>query len=419
MRLTSGGKISSAQVSRFKHKSKEVIDAPVTKLVSSIITGAINARASDIHIEPQELKVRVRYRIDGILRGAVDVPSSAQQEVISHVKILADMDIAEKRIPQDGHITMEHEDKEYDLRVSSLPTVTGEKIVIRLLDKSGEKWNLDRVVTDPRDNETMKSLLQNPYGMFLLTGPTGCGKTTTLYSALQLLNTPERNIVTIEDPVEYCLQGINQIQVNREAGLSFSEALRSVLRQDPDVVLVGEIRDPETAELAVSAALTGHLVLSTLHTNDAPGAVSRLINLGVQPFMVASALLGCVAQRLMRTCCPKCKTSYTPEPEELEEMSVSPGANLQLCRSEGCSGCYHTGYLGRRAIYEILPVSQAIRKLITEGQGDDAIREQALAEGMRTLREAGLEVAVHGGSTFEELKRVVDVKAEYSAGVRV
>ncbi|MBL7107412.1 MAG: type II/IV secretion system protein, partial [Phycisphaerae bacterium] len=291
-------------------KKLNVSEDPITKLVSSIINGAIEADASDIHIEPSESEMRVRYRVDGLLREAIEIPSSVQHEVISHIKILGDMDISEHRVPQDGHITTMYNNNVYDLRISSLPSVVGEKIVIRILDKSNNKWALDDIVTNPDDNHKFRSLAKNPYGMILLTGPTGSGKTTTLYSLLQLLNTPQRNIVTVEDPVEYRLEGITQVQVKPVAGMSFSSALRSILRQDPDVILIGEIRDFETAEIAVSAALTGHLVLSTLHTNDAAGAISRLINIGIPPFLVSSALLGTAAQRLIRTNCPSCKQEY-------------------------------------------------------------------------------------------------------------
>jgi len=391
-----------------------VADDPTTKLVSSIITGAINAMASDIHIEPQKPDMRVRYRVDGLLRDVIDVPSSALREVVSHIKILADMDISERRVPQDGHIALKHDDKDYDLRVSSLPAIGGEKIVIRVLDKSINRWALDEIATSPDDNRKFRSLVKNPYGMLLLTGPTGCGKTTTLYSILRLLNTPEKNIVTVEDPVEYSLDGITQVQVKPVAGMIFASALRSILRQDPDIILVGEIRDLETAEMAVSAALTGHLVLSTLHTKDAAGAISRLINLGIPPFLVASALLGTAAQRLIRTTCPKCKQPYTPTPEELELLlpSSDRGRDVRLYRGAGCNDCDHTGYRGRKAIYEILCVSQQIRKMIVGANSDDVIKQQAIKEGMRTVRKSAVDEVLAGVTTPDELMRVVDVGVE-------
>ena len=339
-----------SKLTEVERESAKVVDSPITRLVSSIINGAIDARASDIHLEPRESDMRVRYRIDGILHDTLNVPASAQLEVISHIKIMSDMDISEKRMPQDGHMTMQHDGKDYDMRVSSLPATGGEKIVMRILDKYSLKWSLDSVVASTEDNQKFKRLAANPYGMILLTGPTGCGKTTTLYSLLQLLNIPERNIVTVEDPVEYRLEGITQLQVRPVAGMTFASALRSIVRQDPDVILIGEIRDPETAEIAISAALTGHLVLSTLHTNDAAGAVSRLINLGVAPFLVASALLGAVAQRLVRTTCEKCKQPYTPSAEELATIygKSLPDKEIQLYRGTGCNSCRNTGYRGRQ-----------------------------------------------------------------------
>ncbi len=389
-------------------------DDPITKLVASIVRGAIDARSSDIHIEPQTNELRVRYRVDGMLRHAVDVPLSAQAEVISHIKILAQMDISEKRIPQDGHIAIRHEGQEYDLRVSSLPSVGGEKIVLRILDKNASRWSLDEVVTSPDDNRRFRELAGNPYGMLLLTGPTGSGKTTTLYSVLQLVNTPQRNIVTVEDPVEYRLPGITQVQVKPVAGMTFASALRSILRQDPDIILIGEIRDLETAEIAISAALTGHLVLSTLHTNDAAGAVSRLINIGIPPFLVASALLGAVAQRLVRVVCPRCRQPYDPDPHErdLLEGHIEPTDVTRLSRGQGCPYCYRTGYKGRKAIYEIMPISQAIRRLILDGAGDTPLKEQAIREGMKTLRTNALHEVVRGATTVEELMRVVDLKRD-------
>jgi type IV pilus assembly protein PilB len=389
-------------------------DDPISSLVSSIISGAIDSRASDIHIEPQEKDLKVRYRIDGVLRKELDIPTTAQAEVISHIKILANMDISEKRLPQDGHITTVHRDREFDLRVSSLPSVLGEKIVIRILDKNSSRWNLDSVVTNKSDNQKFRNLIENPYGMILLTGPTGSGKTTTLYSLLQLLNTGRNNIVTVEDPVEYRLEGITQVQVNPKAGLVFASTLRSILRQDPNIILIGEIRDYETAEIAVSAAMTGHLVLSTLHTNDAAGAISRFINLGIPPFMIASSLLGVVAQRLMRTSCSQCKETYTPTPEQ-KKIIISAGQKPQellLARNTGCDNCGKTGYIGRKAIFEILAVSGQIRRMIIEGKSDTDIKEQAIKGGMKTLKVSGIEEVISQTTTIEELWRVVDMQVD-------
>jgi type IV pilus assembly protein PilB len=395
-----------------ERESVQVVDTPITRLVSSIINGAIDTRASDIHLEPRAADMRVRYRIDGLLHDALNVPASAQLEVISHIKIMAEMDISEKRLPQDGHISVQHNGRDYDLRVSSLPATGGEKIVIRILDKYAGKWSLDAVVTSPEDNQKFRRLVNNPYGMILLTGPTGCGKTTTLYAALQLLNDPETNIVTVEDPVEYRLDGITQLQVRPAAGVTFASSLRSIVRQDPDVILVGEIRDSETAEIAISAALTGHLVLSTLHTNDAAGAISRLINLGVAPFLVASALLGVVAQRLIRTACSDCKQPYPAGVEELTTIfgKSIPENKIQLYRGKGCQACRNTGYLGRKGVFEILSVSPQIRKMITDVASDGDIKQQAIQEGMRTLTRAAIDEVLNGDTTVEELMRVVDLR---------
>ena len=385
---------------------------PVSSLVASIIAGAIDSRVSDIHIEPQEKDLVIRYRIDGVLRKELNIPSSAQAEILSHIKILAKMDIAEKRLPQDGHITTIHNNKEYDLRVSSLPSIVGEKIVIRILDKTGSKWNIDNIASDSFDNQRMRKLVENPYGMILLTGPTGSGKTTTLYSLLQLLNNSKRNIVTVEDPVEYRLDGITQVQTNQRAGLMFASALRSILRQDPDIILIGEIRDLETAEIAVSAAVTGHLVLSTLHTNDAAGAISRLINLGVPPFMLASSLLGTIAQRLIRTSCFACKETYTPEPEVKKLLFADKPEDMVLHRGTGCDNCAKTGFLGRKGIYEILPVTRTIQNMIIAGKSDTEIKRQAVKEGMRTLKKSGIQQVLSGTTTLEELYRVVDMQED-------
>ena len=391
---------------------QENVDDPISKLVSSIIKGAISARASDIHIEPQAFDVRVRYRVDGTLRDTVRVPISVLQEVVSHIKILADMDISEHRMPQDGHATIWHEDAEYDLRVSSLPAVGGEKIVFRILDKRVERWAFDKVISSPQDNRVFRELVGNPYGMFLVTGPTGSGKTTTLYSVLQLVNTPEKNIVTVEDPVEYRLGGITQVQVKPIAGMTFPSALRSILRQDPDIILIGEIRDRETAEIAIGAALTGHLVLSTLHTNDAAGAVSRLVNLGIPPFLVGSALLGVAAQRLVKRCCPQCKASTSASEAEARILSkeVDGTGGFEIWRGDGCRHCYSSGYAGRMSIYEILAVSRQMQRMIVEGSDDDAIKRQAMSEGMRTLRKAATDAILEGCTTVEEMLRVVDVE---------
>ncbi len=410
MRLKDDGQIAATSENRAKAFREG--DDPISKLVSSIVRGAISSRASDVHIEPQLPDLRVRYRIDGTLRDTIRVPASVQQEVVSHIKIMADMDISERRMPQDGHAMIEHEGVEYDLRVSSLPAIGGEKVVLRILDKRVERWSFDKVVTAPRDNEAFRQLLANPYGMLLLTGPTGSGKTTTLYSVLQLINTADKNIVTVEDPVEYRLQGITQVQVKPIAGMTFPSALRSILRQDPDVILIGEIRDRETAEIAIGAALTGHLVLSTLHTNDAAGAVSRLVNLGIPPFLLGSALLGSGAQRLLRTVCPKCRTAYAASESEVRLLygDSRPGTDLQLWRGQGCSHCYETGYVGRKSVYEVLSASKRVQRMIIDRVDDEAIKEQAMSEGMRTLRMAAIAEVLDGQTTVEEIVRVIDME---------
>jgi type II secretory ATPase GspE/PulE/Tfp pilus assembly ATPase PilB-like protein len=327
---------------------------------------------------------------------------------------MADMDISERRVPQDGHMITLRDDEHYDLRVSSLPAVGGEKIVIRILNKDVDRWSIDGIVTSPDDNQKFRSIVQNPYGMVLLTGPTGCGKTTTLYAILQLLNTPEKNIVTVEDPVEYRLEGITQVQVRPVAGRTFASALRSIVRQDPDIILIGEIRDTETAEIAVSAALTGHLVLSTLHTNDAAGAISRLINLGIPPFLIASALLGTAAQRLTRISCPKCKQAYDPSEDELKCLFGNSYSDkkIKLHRGTGCESCYHTGYHERKSIYEILCISSEIKRIILSGGRGEEIKQQAIKEGMKTLRESAVKEVLNGITTVDELLRNVDMGTE-------
>lgn len=392
--------------------SDKVSNDPVTKLVSSIIKGAIEARASDIHIEPQLTEIRVRYRVDGVLRTTINIPITAINEMVSHIKVLSGMDISERRLPQDGHMAIKHANKDYDLRVSCLPAVGGEKVVIRILDKSTSKWSLETVVTNAKDNEAFRRLAANPYGIILLTGPTGCGKTTTLYALLQYLNTPGTNIVTVEDPVEYRVEGITQVQVKPAIGLTFASVLRSILRQDPDIILIGEIRDGETAEIAVSAALTGHLVLSTLHTNDAAGAVSRLINLGVPPFLAGSALLGTVAQRLIRINCPRCSTGYQPTSDERKLISrrLVKGVRPNFRRGQGCPECYQSGYRGRKSIYEILTVSPTIRQMILQGSNDNQIQQQAVSEGMRTLFDSALDEVIQGTTTLDEISRVVEIR---------
>lgn len=412
MRLQSKGNADGVDSVDSSEVSVRNADDPITQLVSSVITGAIDIGASDIHIEPQEPDMRVRYRVDGLLRDAISVPSSVQQEVVSYIKVLGDMDISEKRLSQDGHAVLRHDGREYDLRISSLPCVSGEKVVIRILPRRGVRWSLDEIVTAGEDNDKFRSLLSNPHGMILLTGPTGSGKTTTLYSLLQILNTSDRNIVTVEDPVEYRVDGITQVQVKPAVGRTFASALRSILRQDPDVILVGEIRDNETAEMAVSAALTGHLVLSTLHTNDSAGAVSRLAHLGVPPFLIASSLLGVVAQRLIRTVCKECRQRYEASTENMRLLSSSLECEpVDLYLATGCKMCGQSGYRGRRAIYEIMNVSQPIRKMIAASAADGQIKSRAVDDGMMTLRMSALAQVRNGVTTLDEIQRLIDMSA--------
>jgi type IV pilus assembly protein PilB len=380
-------------------------DAPVVKIVNLILVQALKEKASDIHIEPFEKILKLRYRIDGVLHEASSPPKSLQLSIVSRIKILAGLDIAERRLPQDGRFRIRVSGKEVDLRISVLPTIYGEKIVIRLLDKSSLTGSIDALGLDEYTLERFRQAIDAPHGMILLTGPTGSGKTTTLYTVLQELNNPDYNIVTVEDPVEYQLSGVNQVAVRSEIGLSFADALRSILRQDPDIVMVGEIRDNETADIAVKAALTGHQVLSTLHTNDAAGAISRLDDMGIEPFLISSSLLLACAQRLVRRICPNCRDEFVPEPELLEKLGiVEEGATF--FQGVGCERCKHRGYLGRAPLLEVLPVSETIRRLIIKRASASVIKNQAIAEGMKTLRMAGVDKAKEGITTLEEVYRV-------------
>ena len=390
---------------------KEVVEeAPIVKYVNLLITQAIQDRASDIHIEPGEHELRVRYRIDGVLHDVMRSPRSIQSGVISRLKIMADIDISERRVPQDGRLSVSAGGQKVDLRVATLPTVWGEKVVMRILDNSTARLALsDLGFTD--DNFTRYSAsFTKPYGMILVTGPTGSGKSTTLYATLNLVARPEINVITVEDPVEYRLPGINQVQVNAKAGLTFAAALRSILRSDPDVVLVGEIRDHETAQIAVEAALTGHLVLSTLHTNDAPSAITRLTEMGIEPFLVGSALDCVLAQRLARRLCGKCKEPYEPTPEELLAARYPwiPGQDLPtLHRPGGCPACARTGYKGRLALHEVMAVTEDVERLAVRRASSTEIADVAAREGMSRLREDGMTKVRDGVTSIEEILRVV------------
>lgn len=385
-------------------------DAPIVRYVNLVVTQAITDRASDIHIEPGEHALRVRYRIDGVLHEMQSSPKHLQQAVISRVKILSDLDIAERRKPQDGRMSVTHNGKKIDLRVATLPTVWGEKIVMRILDNSTARLDLRDLSFSDSNFEIYEESYKKPYGMILVTGPTGSGKSTTLYATLNAVSKPEINVITVEDPVEYRLEGINQVQVNPKAGLTFASALRSILRSDPDVVLLGEIRDHETAQIAIEAALTGHLVLSTLHTNDAPSAVTRLVEMGIEPFLVGSALDCVVAQRLARKLCDKCKEQYEPTDEELQSARFPwiPGEQKPvLWRPVGCSACSRTGYRGRLALHEVMPVGEGIERHAVAGSSSADIGATARAEGMKSLREDGWEKVVEGRTSVEEILRVV------------
>ncbi|PAW69013.1 MAG: type II secretion system protein E [Opitutia bacterium Tous-C1TDCM] len=380
-------------------------DAPIVKLVHQIIIEAIQRRASDIHIEPLEKRFRVRYRIDGVLIEVENPPKRLQLSIISRLKIMANISIAEKRIPQDGRIQIGVGGKQLDLRVSSLPTVHGESIVMRILDKEGLTLGLPELGFLTDDAATFEKLISLPDGILLVTGPTGSGKTTTLYGCLHFINKPDRKIITVEDPVEYQLNGINQVPVRHDVGMTFASALRAMLRQAPNIVMVGEIRDLETAEIAINASLTGHMVFSTLHTNDAPGAITRLIDIGVKPFLVSTSLRAVMAQRLVRKICRHCKRPYTPDPKEVRSLNINPAQaeHANFARGDGCADCNATGYRGRMGIFEIFVVNEEIQKMIYEHVGTARLRERARALGMRTMREDGARKVTAGLTTIEEV----------------
>ena len=376
-------------------------EAPVIRLLNSILFQAVKERASDIHLEPFERELEVRFRIDGLLYKMLSPPKVIQEALTSRVKIMAGLNIAEKRLPQDGRIRVKVAGRDVDIRVSLVPTFFGERVVLRLLDKQRGILNLREIGLSASNDAFMERILTRTSGIVLVTGPTGSGKTTTLYAALSQINSPEKNIITVEDPIEYQLKGVGQIQVNPKIDLTFANGLRSILRQDPDIVMIGEIRDAETAEIAMQASLTGHLVLSTLHTNDAATAITRLIDMGIEPFMVASSLSAVLAQRLVRVICPHCKESYTPD-------RAYPGVELPpvLYRGRGCEKCFNLGTQGRIGIYELLPIDAELCSMIIRQSPAGAIKEYAVSKGMRTLREDGLDKARQGITTIEEVLRV-------------
>ncbi len=385
-----------------------VADAPIIKLVHALIEAGIKRGASDIHLEPLERRFRVRYRIDGILLEVDSPPKRLQLAIISRIKIMANISIAEKRLPQDGRIQLLIEGHPLDLRVSSLPTAHGESIVMRILDQEGLKLGLPELGFFPDDQAQFERLIKLPDGILLVTGPTGSGKTTTLYSCLHHLNQPDRKIITVEDPVEYQMSGINQVPVRAEVGMTFAAALRAMLRQAPNIVMVGEIRDQDTAEIAINASLTGHLVFSTLHTNDAPGAVTRLVDIGVKPFLVSASLRGIMAQRLIRRICPHCSKAHEPTTRELQllDLTAPPTISANFRKGSGCARCHGTGYQGRMGIFEILVISDALRAMIHDGASAAKLRVQARAEGMRTLREDGVRKIIAGLTTVEEVASI-------------
>ena len=400
----------------FAHDIEEAVDlldsedeAPIIKLVNSLISQSVKEHASDIHIEPTEKDIVVRFRIDGILYEKIRPPKKLHAPIVSRIKVQAGLNIAEKRLPQDGRIRIKIAGKDIDIRVATVPTSYGERITMRLLDRSNILLNLQDLGFSPDNYATMNGLINKSHGIILVTGPTGSGKTTTLYAALSSINSPDLNILTVEDPVEYQLTGVSQTQVNPKINLTFASGLRSFLRHDPDVIMVGEIRDLETAEIAIQAALTGHLVLSTIHTNDAPGAITRLVDMGVEPFLVASSVIGILAQRLVRTLCPQCKEPYEASAEEVKELGLSVdvvGPHPKFWRGKGCTNCLNTGYRSRIGIYELMLPTDEVRQLILQNVDAGSIKKKAMSQGMRTLREDGARKVLVGMTSSAEVLRV-------------
>ncbi len=387
-------------------RQEDVDNSPVVKLVNNIIEGGVRQRASDIHIEPFEYNVRVRYRIDGVLREIISYDRALYAAIIARLKVISGMDISEKRKPQDGRITITVDRREYDIRVSNLPTVFGEKVVMRLASKEGFKRDKKDLGLSPTDLVKFDNILRNPHGIILVTGPTGSGKSTTLYTALSELASDEVNIITVEDPVEANVDNVNQVQVNVKANLTFASALRSILRQDPDIIMIGEIRDGETAEIAVKASITGHLVVSTLHTNSTAASISRLIDMGIEPYLLGDSLVGIIAQRLVRRLCPECKEPYEADEEEKRVLKVPQNEPLKLYKACGCEACGNTGYYGRIGVYEIMPISRKIKNLIASGANADEITAQAVTEGMNTLRMSASNYVKQGLTSFNEMMKI-------------
>lgn len=383
-------------------------DAPIIKMVNVILSQAVNERASDIHVEPYEKSLVVRYRIDGILHNVLTPPKSYHAGITSRIKIMSNLNIAENRLPQDGRIKLRLAGKDVDIRVSTIPCQFGERIVMRLLNKTDQKYSLETMGFYPDLVKTLRTLIYEPHGIILVTGPTGSGKSTTLYSALTELNTEERNIITCEDPVEYQIDGVSQMQMQEKIGLTFATGLRAILRQDPDVIMVGEIRDEETARIAIQASLTGHLVFSTLHTNDAASAATRLVDMGIEPYLITSTVLGFMAQRLVRTICKECKISYKPTPQELESIGIAK-KDLKggvLYKGKGCSHCMNTGFKGRTGVYELLIINTPIKNAILAGSDTNKINDIALENGFATMRDYGIRKVLDGVTTPDEVLRV-------------
>lgn len=387
------------------HLRDMAFEAPIVKLVNMLITRAVESRSSDIHIEPFENNVKVRYRIDGALTEVEAFPKRIQPAVISRIKIMSRLNIAERRLPQDGRIKLRVSGREIDLRVSTIPTIYGESIVMRILDRESVLVGLEHLGFPDEILKEYNKLIVSPYGMLLVTGPTGSGKTTTLYASLSQINSEDKKIITIEDPIEYQIQGINQIQIKPQIGLTFANGLRHIVRQDPDIVMVGEIRDVETAEISIHSALTGHLVFSTLHTNDAAGAITRLLDMGIEAFLVSSSLIGVLAQRLVRVICSKCREPYKPQQEMIDRIELLSD-NVTTYHGIGCEECRHTGYQGRTGIFELMVVDEEIRRLIMERASSEVIRKKAVAAGMQILRDSGWQKVQEGVTTIEEVLRV-------------
>jgi type IV pilus assembly protein PilB len=406
--LSVGLSAAAEEAVDIKQLRTQADDPPVVKVVNYVLGRAAGDNASDIHVEPHEDRTRVRYRVDGLLFDLLEVPRSLHLAVVSRLKIISRLDIAERRLPQDGSFASRIHGREIDFRVSTLPTIFGEKVVLRLLEKEAvvQHYTLENLGFEPDQLEHFMRGIRRPWGMVLLTGPTGSGKSTTLHTAIKAIKSPRKNIITVEDPVEYRQPGIQQVQVKSEIGFDFARSLRSILRQDPDIIMVGEIRDQETAQIAVRAALTGHLVLSTLHTNDAISTVTRLINIGVEPFLVATAVNVAAAQRLVRRICASCKEAYPPNAEEAALFAPDPAPEV-LYRGRGCKACRNIGYAGRMALYEVFWVNAPVRRMVLDGADSDTIRRHALEGGMVTLRQAGFRRALQGHTTVEEIMAVV------------